>query len=136
MTQFYNKSHYTNIQFKLQYKKKRHQKIDNAVIADRLRTVIWSDDSNQTGVVKPIFKMNTSAKIGNAPLIWKREIRIMYPQIRQSYCYKICVFFFLITPRGKLEQKYLSPISIYLRGISLTQSTHYRRPIVDCCPVC
>ena len=35
---------------------KRNQNIS---IADRVRTVSWSDDSNQTGVVKPVDGIKT-----------------------------------------------------------------------------
>ena len=40
--------------------KKRHQKLRlNLTIADRLRTVSWSNNSHPTGVVKPVFKRST-----------------------------------------------------------------------------
>ena len=32
---------------------KRHKKFDYTTIADRLRMVIWGNDSHPTGVVKP-----------------------------------------------------------------------------------
>ena len=35
-------------------KKKRQQNFDYTMIADRLRTVSWGNDSNPTGVVKPV----------------------------------------------------------------------------------
>ena len=35
--------------------KKRHQNFDETTIANRLKTVSWSNNSHQTGVVKPIY---------------------------------------------------------------------------------
>ena len=34
---------------------KRHQNFHYTTIADRLGTVSWSNNSNQTGVVKPVY---------------------------------------------------------------------------------
>ena len=34
---------------------KHHQNFDYTTIADRLRTVGWSNDSHPTGVVKPVY---------------------------------------------------------------------------------
>ena len=38
---------------------KRHQNFDDTTIADRLRTVGWSNDSYPTGVVKPVYGIPT-----------------------------------------------------------------------------
>ena len=38
---------------------KRHQKFDYTLIADRLRTVSWSNNSHPTGVAKPIYGIPT-----------------------------------------------------------------------------
>ena len=38
---------------------KRHQNFDYTTIADRLRTVSWSNDSHQTCVVKPVYGIPT-----------------------------------------------------------------------------
>ena len=55
MTQFNDKSPHTNE--KLQKSKTttqiRHQKLDYTTIANRLRTVSWSNNIHQNGVVKP-----------------------------------------------------------------------------------
>ena len=38
---------------------KRHKNFDYTTIVDLLRTVYWSNDSYSTGVVKPIYKIQT-----------------------------------------------------------------------------
>ena len=58
MTQSYDKSPYTNRKIQKatwQHKKKRQQNFDYITIADRLRTVSWSNSSHPTGVVKPVY---------------------------------------------------------------------------------
>ena len=51
-TQFYDKSPYTHQNTKKQHDNtKHHQNFDNTTISDRLRTVSWSNDSHQSGVV-------------------------------------------------------------------------------------
>ena len=51
LTQSYYKTPYTNRKFENQMTtQKRHQ---NLTIVDRLRTVIWSNNSHPTGVDKP-----------------------------------------------------------------------------------
>ena len=39
---------------------KRHQNFDYTTIADRLGTVSWGNDSQLTGVVKPVYGIPTS----------------------------------------------------------------------------
>ena len=38
---------------------KRHQNVDYTTIADRLRTVSWSNDSKPTGTIKPVYDIPT-----------------------------------------------------------------------------
>ena len=38
---------------------KSHQNFDYTTIADRLRTVSWSNNSHPTGVIKPVFYAKT-----------------------------------------------------------------------------
>ena len=38
---------------------KRHQNFDYITIADRLRTVSWSNSSHSTGVIKPVYECST-----------------------------------------------------------------------------
>ena len=57
LTQSYDKTPYTNRKFENQRTThKRHQNFDYTTIADRLRTVSWSNNSHPTGVVKPSLK--------------------------------------------------------------------------------
>ena len=44
---------------KSKVKTQRHQNFDYTLIADRHRTVSWSDDSHPTDVVKPVFGIQT-----------------------------------------------------------------------------
>ena len=37
----------------------RHQNFDYTTIADRIRTVSWSNDSHPVGVVKPVYMIKT-----------------------------------------------------------------------------
>ena len=56
LTQSYDENAYTNRKFNNQWKtQKRHQKFDYTTIAGRLRTVSWSNNSHQIGVVKPVY---------------------------------------------------------------------------------
>ena len=47
---------------------KRHKNFDYTTIADRLRTVSLSNDSNPTGVVKPVYGIRTFPKTTKAVL--------------------------------------------------------------------
>ena len=40
-------------------KKNGHKKVEYTTISDRFRTVIWSNDSHQTGVVKTVHGIPT-----------------------------------------------------------------------------
>ena len=53
LTQSFDKSPYTHKNATIQ---KRHQNFDYTTIADRLRTVSWSNNSHPTGVVKPVYE--------------------------------------------------------------------------------
>ena len=56
LTQSYDKSPYTLRQIlKATWQHKNATKIDYTTIADRLRTVSWSNNSHPTGVVKPVY---------------------------------------------------------------------------------
>ena len=60
LTQSYDKRPYTHRKSKKQRDdKKRHQNFDYTAIADRLRTVSWSNSSYPTGVVKPVYERST-----------------------------------------------------------------------------
>ena len=61
LTQLYDKSPYTHrkIQQATWQHKKHHQNFDYTTIADRLRTVSWSNSSYPTGVVKPVYERST-----------------------------------------------------------------------------
>ena len=56
LTQSYNKSPYTDrkIQKATWQHKNATKNFDYTIIADRLRTVSWGNDSHPTGVVKPV----------------------------------------------------------------------------------
>ena len=53
LTQSYDKIPYTYKNATLQ---KRHQNFDYTTIADRQRTVSWSNNIHPTGVVKPVYE--------------------------------------------------------------------------------
>ena len=58
--QSYNKSPYTHRQFQKESDNtKRHQNINYRIIADRLRTVSLSSGSHTTGVVEPVYGIQT-----------------------------------------------------------------------------
>ena len=61
MTPSYDKIPYTHRKNKKTtwQHKKRHQNFDYTTIADRLRTVSWSNSSHPTGVVKPVYERST-----------------------------------------------------------------------------
>ena len=44
---------------------------DYTTIADRLRTVSWSNSSHQTGVVKPVYERSTLIKKINVGPLWR-----------------------------------------------------------------
>ena len=57
LTKSYDEKPYTNIKFKNQLTtQKRHQKFRLHTNTDRLRTVSRSNNSHQTGVVKPGYR--------------------------------------------------------------------------------
>ena len=57
VTQFYDEKPYINRKFNNQLTTQKVTKnFDYTTIADRLRTVSWSNNSNQTGVAKPGLK--------------------------------------------------------------------------------
>ena len=58
LTQSYDKRPYTQkkIQKATWQHKKRNQNFGYTTIADRLRTVSWSNSSYLTGVVKPVYE--------------------------------------------------------------------------------
>ena len=59
-TQSYGKSPYTTGNAKKQVTtQKRHQKFDYTTTEGRLRTVSWSNNNHQTGVVKPVYWIPT-----------------------------------------------------------------------------
>ena len=62
LTQSYDKSPYThNKNKKAMWQHKNATKnFDYATIADRFRTVIWSNSSQPTGVDKPVYKRSIS----------------------------------------------------------------------------
>ena len=47
------------MQKKQREKKWRHQHFDYTTIADRLKKVIWSNDSHLTAVVEPVYGIQT-----------------------------------------------------------------------------
>ena len=57
----YDKSPYTkrNVKMEKWQHKQHHKKFDYTAIADRLRTVSWSNYSHQTGMVKPVYERPT-----------------------------------------------------------------------------
>ena len=56
LTQSYDGSPYTNRKFNNQLTtQKRHKNFDYTTIADRLRTVNWSNNGYQTGVGKTVY---------------------------------------------------------------------------------
>ena len=61
LTQSYDKSPYTHrkIQKATWPHKKRHQNFDYRTIADRLRTVSWSNNSHPSGMVKAVYGLPT-----------------------------------------------------------------------------
>ena len=56
------------IQTETRQHKKRNQNFDNTTIADRLRTVSWSNSTHSTGVVKPVYERS------NFPLTAKNSV--------------------------------------------------------------
>ena len=61
LTQSYAKSPYTDrkIHKATWQHKNANKNLDYTTIADRLRTVSWGNDSNPTGVVKPVNEILT-----------------------------------------------------------------------------
>ena len=61
VTQSYDKSPYTHrtIQKATWQHKNATKNFDYTTIADRLRTVSWSNSSHPTGVVKPVYERST-----------------------------------------------------------------------------
>ena len=61
LTQSYDKSPYTNrkIQKATWQHKNATKNFDYTKIADRLRTVSWSNNSHPTGVIKPVYERST-----------------------------------------------------------------------------
>ena len=57
LTQSYDKRPYTD--GKIQEATIQHKNFDYTTIADRLRTVSWSNDIYPTGVVKPVYERST-----------------------------------------------------------------------------
>ena len=63
LTQFSVENPYTNRKCNNELTtQKRHQNFDCTTIADRLRTVSWSNNSHPTGVVKPGLKAFVNLK--------------------------------------------------------------------------
>ena len=64
LTQSYNKSPYTNRNVKRANRqhKQRHKKFDLIAIADRLRTVSWSNYSHPTGVINLVYLRSKNEK--------------------------------------------------------------------------
>ena len=63
---------------------KRHQNFDYTTISDRLRTISWSNNSNPTGVVKPVLRApdlptNCNSCVNNGSpilIVFERENQI------------------------------------------------------------
>ena len=67
------KSLYTNRKLKENNvtNQKRHQNLDYATIADRLRTSSWGNNSHPTGVVKPVTHGRLTCKAGKWQVLEK-----------------------------------------------------------------
>ena len=67
MTQFYDKSPYTNRNVKRAkwQHKERHKKFDYTTVADQLRTVSWSNYVHPTGVFQLVYGPNLPALRNN-----------------------------------------------------------------------
>ena len=68
LTQSCDKNPYTHktIQKATWQHKNATQNFDYTTIADRLRTVSWSNSSHPTGVVKPVYESSTFPLIATA----------------------------------------------------------------------
>ena len=109
LTQSYNERPYINSNSTTNWQNKNTKKnFDYTTIADRLRTVSWSNTSHQTGLVKPVygysnFPLTTKAVLSKGHIII----------ISNTHRFYLCIFD-IKTRRVKCAYRNLYTIQIFI----------------------
>ena len=87
LTQSYDKSPYTNINVKKAkwQHKQRHKKFDYTAVADRLRTVSWSNYGHATGVVFQFYRAHLTTHRNSCVIQDKNMQILLYSDIKVAY---------------------------------------------------